>query len=112
MKVTGLLKEIAHTMREGCDSLANNAHRFGIISTHTPREGRDALVIFAPQSAHTFQLTRPARGATPRRRSAPLKNIISTHTPREGRDPFLAKIIRRFRNFNSHAPRGAQRFKD
>ena len=76
-----------HTPREGRDS--RQIHPCGVskISTHTPREGRDRL---APPHIklliHKFQLTRPARGAT--EYNAESREILE--------------------NFNSHAPRGAR----
>ena len=100
------------------------------ISTHTPREGRDAESFNYSQPILGFQLTRPARGATkssaicntptkfqltrpargatlsPTRRQNNVK--ISTHTPREGRDALRANTSQPENNFNSHAPRGAR----
>ena len=100
------------------------------ISTHTPREGRDKTAIIpfpmmknfnshAPRGARRgidgystacaeFQLTRPARGATPRRYKCIPTGYISTHTPREGRDTWAGAVCARYTHFNSHAPRGAR----
>ncbi len=106
------------------------AYKVKIISTHTPREGRDKRIIIAvvdvfnfnshaprgarPKSRSTahiaflFQLTRPARGATDTCYHVNRVSEISTHTPREGRDRCKVGVCIGQNHFNSHAPRGAR----
>ena len=77
-----------HTPREGRDTLrARNLAAMKNFNSHAPRGARRTCDI--PVKVHTaFQLTRPARGAT-------------VGVPMERKDR---------KNFNSHAPRGARRF--
>ena len=77
-----------HTPREGRDIVTSHFRRPILISTHTPREGRDAEWSTTDMVTVTFQLTRPARGAT-----------YNTVNPKH-----------HVQNFNSHAPRGARHF--
>ncbi len=70
----------------GATSATSGGYRIALISTHTPREGRDAITIEVASDMY-----------------------ISTHTPREGRDLYRVQVGAFRDNFNSHAPRGARR---
>ena len=54
-----------HTPRVGRDPVVLQRHRQPLrISIHTPRVGRDALVLTATAALPVFQSTRPVWGAT------------------------------------------------
>ena len=96
------------------------------ISTHTPREGRDALRRLMSAVMMSFLLTRPVRDVTCTSLhhpdhlqfllTRPVRDVtyfpfpvfsyicISTHTPREGRDIGILAVCDDLRHFYSHAP--------
>ena len=98
----------SHAPRGARRGLCPLAESDNYISTHTPREGRDVITLYHEFTIKSFQLTRPARGATPLitaitvpsafQLTRPARGAtdgnkitvrtyrISTHTPREGRD--------------------------
>ena len=76
-----------HTPRERRDAAAAyRLFRLLIISTHTPRERRDGVRVEATGNPQIFQLTRLVRGVTKMWRWIAKWTRISTHTPRERRD--------------------------
>ena len=94
-----------HTPREGRDASEISAPELiGGISTHTPREGRDKRGYVLRLIVERFQLTRPARGATSARRLLRRVCYISTHTPREGRDVWQIHFLTSFQ-ISTHTPR-------
>ena len=77
-----------HTPREGRDASVADLRYTVCISTHTPREGRDisatsALVAYSL----LFQLTRPARGATFSMTARPFANVFQLTRPARGATP-------------------------
>ena len=101
-----------------------------VISTHAPRAGRDLccrrcwtyqknfnsrgprggrlLSAAGCRRCISFQLTRPARGATADDRHVKDLLGISTHAPRAGRDGTVTLTEQDLGDFNSRAPRGAR----
>ena len=82
------------------------------ISTHTPHAGRNkfACVLYF-SFIRPFQLTRPMRGATISHKTPQVihtKNFNS-HAPC-GAQPLTKQLLLRQRHFNSHAPCGAQQY--
>ncbi len=75
-----------------------------MISTHAPREGRDAVNPRAYDSVMRFQPTRPARGATVSFAGVLPVLVISTHAPREGRD-VVQLHFQALGLISTHAPR-------
>ena len=75
-----------HTPHAGRDTITFNNKPNYTISTHTPHAGRDDWQHVEILTFWIFQLTRPMRGATKRRRNHGRRDRISTHTPHAGRD--------------------------
>ena len=108
----------------------NNFYIYNNFNSHAPC-GAQPASIWRRKGRGEFQLTRPMRGATMFRsqcvwifnisthtphagRNKLIKNIfflhiISTHTPHAGRNDLRVGFFTFARNFNSHAPCGAQR---
>jgi len=102
-----------------------------VVSIHAPRVGRDGTRLLIRRPRQSFQFTRPAWGATCKRKTrshlsmcfnsrAPRgarhqdggdrnQHQVSIHAPRVGRDTPTPSISRENSCFNSRAPRGARR---
>ena len=98
----------------GVTDLHTRHNRLVVISTHTPRVGRDDLPYRLLIQKLSFQLTRPVWGVTrfhiflPRLlMPSAFFQKISTHTPRVGRDIPETNKVPFSDDFNSHAPCGA-----
>ena len=77
------------------------------ISTHSPRVGRTKRRLFTWAIRILFQLTRPVWGEPLYIDHNTLCQYISTHSPRVGRTHRSDRRTRRYGNFNSLAPCGA-----
>ena len=88
----------------------NRSHYFNPRSPHGERHK-----LARRENAHwVFQSTLPARGATYRACTLPMRaDIISIHAPRTGSDILIYKIWFIIYNFNPRSPHGErQRFQD
>ncbi len=85
--------------------LAHARTRFNPRAPRGARPQEPAIAVFP----HTFQSTRPARGATVGLWRRKVCRHVSIHAPRAGRDsPVMARVPARS-SFNPRAPRGARR---
>ena len=75
-----------------------------VISTHTPRAGRDKGGFARRFGTRAFLLTRPMRGATNCNFRSFLRRRISTHTPHAGRDWILPGNQTIRRTISTHTP--------
>ena len=77
------------------------------VSIHAPRAGRDLDPVVRALISHTFQSTRPARGATPRRLGLASRSRVSIHAPRAGRD-WRRSVRCGQEHVSIHAPRAGR----
>ena len=118
-----------HTPHAGRDHQRVGFRGRNEISTHTPHAGRNSnatniISAVANFNSHApcgawrfrlmteiegikFQLTRPVWGVTNYSSYYNGHRMISTHTPRVGRDKERIERMKKWLNFNSHAPCGA-----
>ena len=130
---TRLILISIHAPRAGRDIYHQRQHHKQDISIHAPRAGRDCPARFLHRSSHTFQSTRPVRGATrslrqtrqqlgfqstrPVRGATNMRTLwiyqcrISIHAPRAGRDLAVRRHDLFTADFNPRAPCGARQQK-
>ena len=79
-----------------------------IISIHPPRAGRDGEYYISIDYGTIFQSTRPVRGGTITRFTAPPPLLISIHPPRAGRDCTFPHSVHRIKAISIHPPRAGR----
>ena len=99
-----------HSPRVGRTALSSTVKGILHISTHSPRVGRTRFLLYVVHAA-VISTHSPRVGRTYLLRPVRHFEVISTHSPRVGRTRNDPEIIRAFCDFNSLAPRGANRLR-
>ena len=92
----------------GATNHAIDAVRYGTVSIHAPRVGRDVVFPEALPPPNKFQSTRPVWGATEDWEAGRGEKRVSIHAPRVGRDSRPQSKRSATTCFNPRAPCGAR----